>query len=272
MQPEQVNLGIAFLAGVLSLLSPCVLALLPAYAAYISGISLVPPGSPEPGAGTGGGSALMKKTRVLIAAAMFVAGFGLVFTLFGASASLAGQVLLRYQPVLRRASGVVVILFGLHALGGQRTPLVAKWALFERISLYLAKLARPSTGAPATGVGTQGGALRIGQPFVLGLAMALGWSPCVGPLLGTILFLSGTSSTLLTGVGLLLSYAAGMALPFLLLAVFIDRARRPLLILRRGGNLLSVVTGLLLVGIGVMLYTNSFLRLASYFNYFQIFP
>ncbi len=231
----QVTYGFAFLAGVLSLLSPCVLALVPAYIAYISGVS----------AQVGADTSAINTTRVRAHALLFILGFTVVFILFGASATLLGRLLITNQVLLGKIAGVLVAGFGLHTLGLLRIPGL--------------DLQRGWTYSGQSG--------KLHQSFLIGMAFATGWTPCVGPILGGILALASVSATLWQGITLLLSYAVGMGLPFLLIAVTLGRSERILTVIKRRHRVIEVAGGLLLIVIGVLLYTDSFSLLARYFNF-----
>lgn len=176
----------AFAAGLLSFLSPCVLPLVPPYLAFIGGVTLDQADGP--------GAAPAGRARVVFFAALaFVLGFSTVFVAMGATASLVGQAVSEHLDTLAMAAGVVIILFGLHFLG------VLPVKLFYREARY-----HPAT-RPAGLVGA----------YVVGLAFAFGWTPCVGPVLATILFVAGSEQTVARGATLLLAYALGIGLPFL---------------------------------------------------------
>lgn len=210
--------SVAFLAGVLSFLSPCVLPLVPTYLAYV------------------GGSAGARRAMVLRNAGLFVLGFSLVFIALGASASALGSVLRQYQGTLTIVGGVLVIGFGLIMLGAIRLPF-----LYRDTRRPLGRETDPQRPWGAT---------------VLGMAFAFGWTPCIGPVLGAILAAAGASGTLASGVGLLAAYAAGLAVPFMIAALalepFVRVSRRvgPWLpwIERGAGALLLVVGGLMVTG------------------------
>jgi cytochrome c-type biogenesis protein len=213
----------AFAAGIVSFLSPCVLPLVPAYVSYVAGESYH----------------LRRRlhTEERLAAlgmsAFFVAGFSAVFIAFGASATALGQLFLRYRYEANLVAGVIVIVFGLFMLGLWR---------------WLPWLLRDLRPHPH---------LHGGNPlaaFVLGVAFAFGWTPCIGPVLGAILAVSA-ASTSASGVGLLTAYALGLGVPFLLAALFVDRAARLLGRLRGIGVALQIGGGLILVAFGVAMIT-----------------
>lgn len=232
-----ITLGLAFLAGVLSLISPCVLALVPAYVTYMSGVS-VRSNAQE---GTTGTRTLSTRAHALL----FIAGFTLVFVLFGASASLIGRLLITNQILLGKIAGVLVAGFGLYTLGLLRIPGLD----MQRGWTYRGPSGRPH------------------HSLMIGMAFATGWTPCVGPILGGILALASVSATLWHGVALLLAYAAGMGLPFFLISLSLDRSRSLLQAIKRRHRAIEVTSGILLIGIGVLLYTDTFSLLAQYMNY-----
>lgn len=241
-----VPLWAAFGAGMLSLFSPCVLPLLPAYIGFLSGTGARPEGE------EGEEGAARSRSRVLGAALMFVLGFSLVFVLFGASASVIGQLLLRYQLWLQRIAGVLVIVFGLQTIGVLRIPFLERTFQWQ--------------------VGRQqGGRRTLLQALVVGMAFGAGWAPCIGPILGSILLLAAASQTLLYGVVLLSVYALGMGLPFLLFALFLERLEGVLRFMRTRYRQVQIASGALLLVIGVMLYTNTFARLAQYGTFYYRF-
>src|SRR5918992_5310995 len=177
----------AFAAGVISFLSPCVLPLVPGYVSFVAGSSLE---ELRDGAAP--------RLRALLLAATFVLGFSVVFVAFGASATALGTLLLSYKVELGVIAGVVVILFGLHLLG--LTPL--------RLMNQEARFHVESSGGRAAGA------------FLLGIAFAFGWTPCIGPVLGAILTLGASTADVAKGATLLAVYSLGLGLPFLLAALF----------------------------------------------------
>ena len=216
-------LGVAALAGVLSFLSPCVLPIVPPYLAFMAGAAAG--GSEQPGS-----------LRLLRAAAFFVLGLSTVFLLLGLAASALGRLFLTHQREMAFAAGVVVVIFGLHFLGLLRIPLLAREARFEA----------------AAATGTALGA------YVFGLAFAFGWTPCIGPVLGAILALAAQGGSAGRGLLLMGAYAVGLGVPFLLTALFLDRATSLMGRMRRNMGMVERVTGALLVAVGLMMLTGGF--------------
>jgi cytochrome c-type biogenesis protein len=227
-EPAALGFLVAFAAGLLSFLSPCVLPLVPSYIGFLTGMTL-----PEM---TG------RRRSALIHALLFVGGFSLVFILLGASATALGRALNYYQVWLQRIGGVLIILFGLLCLGAFRVQLLTQE---RRVQLDR----KP--------VGYLGSAL-------VGMAFAAGWTPCIGPVLGGILGLAATSADVSRGMLLLGVYSAGLALPFLVAAVavesFLDWFQR----FRRFLPWVMRVSGILLVIVGILLVTGEFTRLAGW--------
>jgi len=184
------------------------------------------------------------RVLVLLHAAWFVVGFSTVFVALGASASVVGGLLLPHLLVIRHAAGVLIILFGLQTAGVLRL----SWLYRER-RLQL---------DPTSGVG-------MGRSALLGFAFGAGWSPCIGPMLGSILLLASSTATLQQGVLLLLVYSLGLGIPFLLSAFFIQGLTGLLHRLNRFFGVISLASGALLVVMGVMVYIGIFARLASLF-------
>ncbi len=216
---------VALLAGVISFLSPCVLPIVPPYLAYMSGVTVTEM--------SGENSA---RRRAIISALFFVMGLSTVFLLLGFTASAFGAFFLQNQILFARISGAVIILFGLHFLGIVRIP-------------FLDREARMDAGDKG---GSSFGA------YVLGLAFAFGWTPCIGPQLGAILSLAASEASVTRGTFLLGVYAAGLGIPFLLAAMFISRAMRVMDKLKRHMKLIERVMGGLLLLVGVAMLTGAF--------------
>lgn len=219
-----LGIGAAFLAGTISFLSPCVLPLIPGYVSYIAGQS------------AGATSAHEGKKGVLSATSLslcFVLGFSTVFIILGASATALGRTLLAYQYELNIISGAVVVLFGLFMLG------IASSSILQRdIRLHL----QIPGGRPLSA-------------YVLGLAFAFGWTPCIGPILGAILMTSAASATVLEGMTLLAIYSAGLGVPFLIAAMFTEKLAGRLRAVGRIGRRLNQGAGLVVVTVGVAMMT-----------------
>jgi len=222
-----VSWGAAFAAGLLSFFSPCVLPLVPAYFTFITGFSLEELST--------GGAGVRK--QVILATLAYVAGFSLVFVLLGAAVSSLGGLLYDSKEWLRMGGGVLVILFGLHFLG-----------FFRLSGLEVDKRLRVRQKP-----------LHFFGVFLVGMAFGAGWSPCIGPMLGSILVLAGNQETVARGMGLLSVYSAGLALPFILISVFIHAMLNFLKKARKVLPYVNKVAGVLLVVVG-------FLLLAGYIN------
>ncbi|MGH7310880.1 MAG: cytochrome c biogenesis CcdA family protein [Candidatus Rokuibacteriota bacterium] len=222
---QSVGVAVAFSAGLFSFLSPCVLPLFPSYLSFITGMSVTDlSGDISPAA----------RRRVLLHAVTFVAGFSMVFIALGATFSAAGQFLLEHREWIRRLGGALIVLFGLYIAG------VFRLGLFGRTAQFQLR-AKPAGYA---------GSLLVGITF------AIGWTPCVGPILGAILSLAGTAETVQRGVGLLIAYSAGLGVPFLLSALALGSFLR---FFKRYRPFIPVVeraAGVLLVVVGVLVFTN----------------
>lgn len=225
---------VALLAGFLSFLSPCVLPIVPPYLAYMTGVNVN-------GLKTGERSAVLP-------ALFFVLGLSTVFLVMGFAASAFGRAFLQYQDVLAKAAGVTVIIMGLHFLHVFRIPILDQEARIE--------------------AGKQGGGA-FGA-YLLGLAFAFGWTPCIGPQLGMILSLAAAGGEMSRGTGLLAVYALGLGIPFLLAAIFINQAIGLMNRIKPHLKLIERVMGVLLLIVGIMLVTGAF----STFSYWllETFP
>jgi cytochrome c-type biogenesis protein len=222
LESGSIGFATAFGAGVISFLSPCVLPLVPGYLSYVAGASLESLRDRQ-----------SVRLRSLGFAVCFVLGFSLVFVAFGASATALGGLLLTWRYELGILAGVVVLLFGLHLAG------LLPIHLLEREARFHTEI--------------RGG--RVVGAFLLGLAFAFGWTPCIGPVLGVILTMSASSANLATGTGLLAVYSLGLGLPFLLAALFTDVLLERLRQLSRTGRRLQRVAGVLLAVVGVLMIT-----------------
>ncbi|HEX8850666.1 MAG TPA: cytochrome c biogenesis protein CcdA [Gemmatimonadaceae bacterium] len=223
-----LGVAIAFTAGVLSFLSPCVLPLVPSYVTFVTGLSLED----------------MSRSRhvALVHSLLFVSGFTAIFVAMGAGATAIGVVLAIYRDWISRVGGMLLVLFGLVLLEVIRVPALAR----DR-RIYLAD--KP--------VGYLGSVL-------VGIAFGAGWTPCIGPVLGGILSLASASASMSRGVGLLFAYSAGLAIPFLLASLAIERFLELFAKMRRGLAWISRVSGVLLIIVGVLLAAGWFTMLATW--------
>ena len=226
--PATLGVVVAFTAGLLSFLSPCVLPLVPSYVGYLTGMT-----QPESG---------VQRRATLAHALLFILGFTLVFILLGATATALGRALGYYQVWLQRAGGVLVILFGLFCLGVFNW----RWLTRER-RLHFER--KP--------VGYLGSAL-------VGMAFAAGWTPCIGPVLGGILGLAASSSDVSRGMLLLAVYSAGLALPFLLAAFAVESFLEWFQRFRPFLPWVMRISGVMLVAVGLLLVSGEFTRLAGW--------
>src|SRR3989441_2879794 len=229
----------AFVAGLVSFLSPCVLPLVPGYVSLISGAGVEELKSQE--------SDLLRK--VMLNSIGFILGFSIVFIALGAISTQVGQLMARYKSVLAQVAGVVIILFGLHLTG-----------IFKIKALYTdARLHSIKGGS------TWGGA------FLIGFAFAFGWTPCVGPILAVILGIAAAQNSVGKGIALLAIYSLGLAVPFILTAVGIERFLQFYGRFRRHLHTLEVVSGVLLIFLGGLLVMNRFTLLSGYFSFLNRF-
>jgi cytochrome c-type biogenesis protein len=238
---ELANIGLlsAFLAGLISFVSPCVLPLVPGYLSYVAGRSV-----DELQTTTG-----RARLAVLWQSGWFVLGFSTVFLILGASATALGRLLLAYKYEANLIGGVIVIVFGLFMTG----LLKLRW-----LSLDLRFLHRigDSSGASAS--------------YLLGLAFAFGWTPCIGPILGAILTVSASSASTVDGIALLGVYSLGLGVPFLLTALFMNQFLARQRGLRRWGRPLHIIAGVIMILMGVAMITGQLTALSYWL--LEVFP
>ena len=243
---ENVTLLAAFGAGLLSFISPCVLPLIPGYLSYVSGVSVdeMRGGSvvASGGAAVATMAAPVAKRRVVITSLAFILGFSIVFVALGASASAIGQFLMSRLTMLNRIAGAIIIIFGLHTMGVLRI----EW-------LYQEKRVQ-TTRQPAGIVGAT----------LVGIAFAFGWTPCIGPILAGILAVAAAQDTVGDGVRLLSAYSLGLGVPFLATALAIDRFFAAFAKIRRHYHKIEIVSGALLIVIGILIFTNRFTIIAQW--------
>lgn len=232
MSPVDVTVALAFVAGLLSFASPCVLPLVPAFVSHLAGVSLAEALTPQ------------RRLLVLAHAACFVAGFSLVFTGLWVSIGLVGYVVRAYAGYLRVIGGAVLVVLGLHAAGVFTLP----WLMMER---------RPHLQV-APGLGTS---------FVMGLFFASGWTPCIGTVLAGIIGLATLRGTVWQGAYLLLAYSAGLGVPFLAVALGLGWAAARIRALRAHLRFVMPLSGAFVAAVGLLMLTNTFQRLPQYFSW-----
>ena len=238
---QQLSLALAFAAGVVSFISPCVMALVPVYVAYLGETAA------DAAIATGPGTLAIGRARsaVLGQAILFVLAFGSIFTILGISVGLLGTGLFAI-PAARQVAGVIVIVLGL-LMTGLFGPVL------DRFGWQMTTDRLP--------------AARSARSVALGALFAIGWSPCIGPVLGSILVMGASSQSVGVAALLLVAYSAGLALPFLLAAVALPRMRPLMAALGRWHRGIEVAAGLFIVLMGILIFTNAFARLASLFTF-----
>jgi cytochrome c-type biogenesis protein len=231
-----VTIGLAFIAGLASFLSPCVFSLVPAYVGYLSGRTM---------ATVSAGDHTFRSSRLqaLSHGLAFVLGFSVVFILLGLAASAIGQALYDVRPVIAKFGGVVVVLFGLHLTGILRIP-------FLEYDLR-----------PQTTMDERRGYL---ASAMMGVFFSAGWSPCVGPVLGSILMLALDQGSIGHGAQLLASYSAGLAIPFLIAAVAIGSVTKVIMRYRKAMHYVEIAMGVVLIIVGAMLFLGIFEQMARF--------
>jgi len=222
---------VALLAGVLSFISPCVLPIIPPYLAYMGGITMNQLTDQ---------SDRSSRRPAVIASMFFVLGLSTVFMFLGFAASAFGRFFLQNQVLFSQIAGGVIIIFGLHFLGVFRIPFLMREARID--------------------AGDKGGSA-FGA-YVLGLAFAFGWTPCIGPILGTILSLSAQETSMTRGMVLMVFYAIGLGVPFIISAMFINRAMGVMNRLKRHMGLIEKLMGVLLLLVGLLMITGTFSRMS----------
>ena len=234
---EQVTLLAAFVAGILSFISPCVLPLIPGYLSFVSGVSL----EEMRGTGTSQGASPAVKRRALVMSLAFVLGFSLVFIGLGASATAIGALLMEHLSLLGKIAGVVIILFGLHMMG------------VLRIGFLYSEKRMQTSGKPAGFFGA----------MLVGIAFAFGWTPCIGPILSAILAVASVQESVGEGVKLLAVYSAGLGVPFIATSLAINKFLAVSARIRKHYHTIEVVSGALLIVVGVLIFTNRFTVIAQ---------
>ena len=237
---DSVSVIAAFAAGIVSFLSPCVLPLVPGYISIVSGVSLEQLQSDR--------NASM--TRLVVANSIFfILGFSTTFIALGASATFVGQVIMGQMAILYRVAGIVIIVFGLHLMGIFKIPFLYQDKRFHNVN-------KPR--------GMYGS-------YVLGLAFAFGWTPCLGPILAGILTFASTKETVYQGIVLLAVYSAGLGLPFLLTSLGLNQFLSFYGRFKQHFRAVELVSGVLVITVGVLILTNNFTRLSGYLGFLNRF-
>jgi cytochrome c-type biogenesis protein len=235
-QPQEVSVLIAFAAGFLSFISPCVLPLVPSYITYITGVSFHDLTDQE--------KRKKVKWTTLIHSCLFILGFSTVFILMGASASYLGQILSKYQTWIMKIGGILIILLGIHFIL-QIFPFLQIEKRFEMKRKPLGYLGS----------------------FFVGIVFAAGWTPCIGPILSTILIYASTSQQMATGIILLASYSLGLGIPFLLASLAFNLFLSTFEKIRGYMKVIIFISGFFLIGVGILLLTGTFRVVTDYFNF-----
>jgi len=237
--PQEISGMIAFSAGLLSFASPCVLPLVPSYITYITGVSFKKLTDAEAGS--------KLRLATMSHSVCFIIGFSLVFILMGASATYLGKLLVEYQYWIMKGGGVLIILLGIHFTGVIKLPFLQMEKRFEMRK-------KP---------------LGYAGSFVVGIVFAAGWTPCIGPILSTILIYASTTKNLTTGILLLLYYSIGLGIPFFLSSLAFNSFLAAFDRIKRYMRVINFVSGLFLIGIGVLFLTDTFKEMNSYMNLFS---
>jgi len=233
-QPQEVSALIAFFAGFLSFISPCVLPLFPSYLTYITGISFKELSEPQG-----------KKLRglTIIHSLLFIAGFSFVFILMGASATYLGQLLATHQSWIMKVGGILIVILGIHFTGLIRIPFLQMEKRFELREKPLGLLGS----------------------FLVGVVFAAGWTPCIGPILSTILIYASTSQKFSTGILLLTLYSMGLGLPFFISSLAFNSFLFAFEKIKRYMRVITLSSGIFLILIGILMLTDTFRTLNYYF-------
>ena len=243
---QEVTLLAAFVAGVLSFVSPCVLPLIPGYLSFVSGVTL----DEMRGTSVGGSAPADVRRRAVTMSIAFVIGFSIVFISLGASATAIGSLLMEHLSILGKIAGVVIILFGLHMMG------------VLKIGMLYSEKRMQTSGKPAGFFGA----------MLVGIAFAFGWTPCIGPILAAILAVAAAQESVGEGVKLLAVYSAGLGVPFIATSLAINKFFAASARIRKHYHAIEVVSGVLLVVVGALIFTNRFTVIAQLLTpYFPTF-
>ena len=236
MDYSHISIFVAFSAGFLSFVSPCVLPLVPSFVTYITGLTFEDITSAK------------EKTRVryitITNSLSFIGGFSLIFILFGASATFIGEIFLAYQGIIQKIGGILIVLFGLYIMGIIKLNFLSSEKKFH------------IENKPAGFIGS----------FLVGMAFAAGWTPCVGPILGSILLYASTTGSVAKGMGLLAVYSLGLGLPFFISALAINTFIAAFKVITRYMRWINLLSGAFLILVGIMIFTDSLTFVTTWFQ------
>lgn len=230
---ENVTVIFALTAGVLSFFSPCIFPLIPAYTAHLTGGTI------------NGGKVLVDKQTVMIRSLFFILGFSVIFVLMGASASWIGQLFTSYRETVERVSGLLIIIFGLQMLGWLQLNFLMKTKSFN-------SSAKPSANPFSS--------------FLIGLAFGSGWTPCVGLALSSILLMAGSTETVYSGMFMLWIYSLGLGIPFLIISFTLTYSFKTVKSISKILPKLSKINGIILLGMGLLLFTGQMQIISSWLS------
>ena len=236
MDYSHISIFVAFSAGFLSFVSPCVLPLVPSFVTYITGLTFEDITSAK------------EKPRVryitITNSLSFIGGFSLIFILFGASATFIGEIFLAYQGIIQKIGGILIVLFGLYIMGIIKLNFLSSEKKFH------------IENKPAGFIGS----------FLVGMAFAAGWTPCVGPILGSILLYASTTGSVAKGMGLLAVYSLGLGLPFFISALAINTFIATFKVITRYMRWINLLSGAFLILVGIMIFTDSLTFITTWFQ------
>ena len=257
MEIGQVSIGaalIAFAGGIVSFFSPCVAPLVPGYIGFLSGTVVSTDGAATDGAGAVSMAGARRLNPVMVATLIFIAGFSVAFIALGMLAGSFGRILAAYQPVMQTIAGIVMVVMGAFLLGLLPRALT-DWLMHEgRMQLRADKIGR----------------LGLAAPFALGIVFAAGWTPCIGPVYASILAFVGASASVWAGAIMMTLYALGFALPFLAIGLGWSAGLRALGWVKRYGHAISLISGGLLIVVGVLYLTGEVALFAAWAQQFTL--